>query len=72
MTIQLNPTIPLITPKGTGLAILVKEDGPEHHLIWTVIQDDTGEIWSWENPQVRATKNITYNRTKITNINEGL
>ena len=68
MTIQLNPTVPLITPKGTGLAILVKEDGPEHHLIWTVIQDDTGEIWSWENPQVRATKNITYNRPNITEI----
>ena len=70
MTIQLNPTIPLITPKGSGLAIFVKEDGPEHHLIWTVIQDDTGEIWSWENTQVRATKNITYNRLNITSINE--
>jgi len=70
MTIQLNPTIPLITPKGSALAIFVKEDGPEHHLIWTVIQDDTGEIWSFENPQVRATKNITYNRPNITSINE--
>jgi hypothetical protein len=72
MLTQLIPTVPLITPKGTGLAILVKDDGPEHHLIWVVIQDDTGEIWSWENPDVRATRNTTYQREDISEIRRKL
>jgi hypothetical protein len=60
--IQLNPSIPLDTPKGQGLAILVTWLNEEHNLLWTVIQDETGEIWTWENPKVRGTKNIQMNR----------
>lgn len=67
MLLQLNPQIPLLTPKGEGLAILVKDDGPESNLEWTVIQQN-GEIWTWQNPQVRGTKNITFNRTEISPI----
>lgn len=63
MTIlQLNPTIPLNTPKGDGQAIMVIDYGSEHNLIWTVIIDSTGEIWSFQNPHVRAQKNITMDR----------
>lgn len=69
MILQLDPAIPLMTPKGSGIAILVIDNGPEHDLVWTVIQDETGEIWCWQNPKVRATKNITYQRTNITPIN---
>jgi hypothetical protein len=60
--LQLNPTIPLQTPKGSGQAILVIDYGNEHHLIWTVILDETGEIWSYQNPHVRGQKNITMDR----------
>jgi len=62
MLIQLNPPLPLNTPKGEGLAHLVLDYGPEHNLIWTVFINETGECWSFQNPEVRATKNITMNR----------
>lgn len=60
--LQLNPSIPLDTPKGPGLAILVTWLNEEHHFLWTVIQDETGEIWTWENPFVRGQKNIQMGR----------
>jgi hypothetical protein len=62
MIIQLNPPIPLQTPKGNGLAWLVLDYGAEHHLLWTVAIDATGEIWTFKNPDVLALKNITMGR----------
>jgi hypothetical protein len=63
MTIlQLCPTIPLETPLGPGQAIMVIDYSSEHHLVWTVIIDSTGEIWSFPNPKVRGQKNITMGR----------
>lgn len=62
MILQLNPTIPLDTPKGAGQALLVIDYGSEHHLMWTVAIDSTGEIWTFSNPEVRAQKNITVGR----------
>ncbi len=63
MTIlQLNPAIPVETPKGSGQAIFIIDYSSEHNLIWTVIIDSTGEIWSFQNPHVRAQKNITMDR----------
>lgn len=61
--LQLNPTIPVMTPKGAGQAILIIDYSSEHNLIWTVIIDATGEIWSFQNPHVRGQKNITMERT---------
>lgn len=60
--LQLNPPLELDTPKGLGLAWFVTDYGFEHNLMWTVVINDTGEIWTFENPQVRATKNITMGR----------
>lgn len=62
MIIQLNPPIPLKTPKGDGLAWMMIDYGAEHHLMWVVAIDDTGEIWTFANPEVRAQKNITMGR----------
>lgn len=67
-TVQLNPTIPLDTPKGSGLAIFGTWLSEEHHWLWTVIIDGTGEIWTFENPKVRGTKNVTFGRTTNTEI----
>ena len=58
---QLNPTLPVVTPKGHGEAILVIDYGKEDDLYWTVIQRDC-EIWTWKNRDVRAQKNITEGR----------
>jgi hypothetical protein len=63
MLTQLNPTIPVeIVDKGKGYAIAVIDYGQEHHLIWVTVLDDTGEIWSAPNPQVRVQKNWTMGR----------
>ena len=59
---QLNPPLPLTTPKGAALAHLVIDYGPEHDLMWVCFQDDTGECWSWANPEIRAQKNISMGR----------
>jgi hypothetical protein len=66
--LQLNPPLPVTTPKGDGLAHFLIDHGPEHNLYWVVFQNDTGECWTWANPQIRAQKNITEGRIKITEI----
>jgi hypothetical protein len=63
--IQLNPPIPLTTPKGDGLAWLVIDYGVEHNLMWTVAIDETGELWTFSNHEVRAQKNITMGRKVV-------
>jgi hypothetical protein len=62
MILQLNPPMPLVTPKGNGLAHLVIDDGIEHSLLWVVFQDEGGECWCWRNQDVHATTNITIGR----------
>ena len=62
---QLNPPLPLRTPKGAGLAHMVIDYGPEHHLMWTVFIDATGECWTFANPEIRAAPNVTMGRTTL-------
>lgn len=59
--IQLNPPLPLTTPKGKGLAHFVTDYSIEHHLYWTVFLDN-GEIWTFANTEVRADSNETWGR----------
>jgi hypothetical protein len=59
MIIQLNPTIPLSTPKGNGYAIALIDYSEAHNLMWVTVINETGEIWTFQNPEVRAQKNIT-------------
>ena len=65
---QLNPPLPLETPRGTGLAHFMIDYGPEHHLMWTVFIDATGECWTFQNPEIRAIKNVTLGRIATTPI----
>ena len=65
--LQLNPPLWLETPKGTGLAHLVTWDSLEHSIYWTVAITDgehAGECWTYENEQIRFTKNVTAGRIK--------
>lgn len=58
MFTQLNPTIPVeVIDKGKGYAIAVIDYGQEHHLLWIVAMDDTGEVWAAPNPKVRVRPN---------------
>jgi len=63
--LQLNPPLPLKTPKGDGLAHFLLDYGPESDLYWTVFITATGEIWTFANREVRADKNITLGRTHV-------
>ena len=60
--IQLNPALPLETPKGSALAHFLIDYGEESDLIWVCFQDETGECWCWRNREIRAQKNITLGR----------
>jgi hypothetical protein len=64
MILQLNPPIPLITPKGKGFAHLVIDYSQEHDLIWVVFLDDSGECWSYSNKEVKIVYNETLRRAK--------
>lgn len=64
MLTQLNPPLPLITPKGKAWAHIVIDYGQEHDLLWVCFQDETGECWTWSNREVRIQDNITMGRTK--------
>lgn len=63
MTIlQLNPPIPLETPKGAGQAHFLVDYSLEQDLFWIVFLDDTGQSWMFPNHQIRADKNISIGR----------
>ena len=59
--LQLNPPLPVMTPKGLGLAHVLIDYGVEADLVWVVFQD-TGECWSWRNQDIRAQDNVTFGR----------
>lgn len=63
MILQLNPPLPLDTPKGSALAHFLLDYGVEHNLMWVCFVDATGECWTFDNKDVRAQKNITLGRT---------
>lgn len=62
MLLQLNPPLPLKTPKGDGLCHVLIDYGPETDLLWVVFLDN-GEVWTFGNRDIRAPKNITMGRT---------
>jgi hypothetical protein len=69
MILQLNPPLPLYTPKGSALAHFLIDYGPEHNIMWVCFNDDGGECWTWQNSDVRACNNITMHR-KVNKIKE--
>ncbi len=65
MILQLNPPLPVITPKGKALAHFMIDEGIEHDIKWVCFQDSTGECWTFSNPEIRVQKNITQGRDYI-------
>jgi len=68
--LQLNPHIPVVTPKGAGSAFMVIDYSQEHHLLWVTALDESGEIWTFPNWQVRFDKNISLERYNVSEIKE--
>jgi hypothetical protein len=64
MITQLNPPLPLETPKGSGLAHFVIDYGPEADLLWVVFLDDGGACWSVPNPDIRLSSNWSMGRAR--------
>ena len=69
--LQLNPPLPMNTPKGEGFSHILIDYGPESDLYWTVLITETGEIWTYANRYVRASKNITLGRTNPASTQSG-
>lgn len=69
MILQLNPPIPVITPKGKGFAHLVIDYGPEYDILWTVFLENS-ECWTYNNKDIRAQENFTYKREGTHKISE--
>lgn len=59
MMLQLDPTVPLDTPKGRGFAHLVIDYGQEHDLLWVVFLAESRECWTFRNSDVRLQPNAT-------------
>ena len=57
--LQLNPPIPLDTPKGAGYAHMVIDYGQEHYLLFVCFINDTGECWLFPNRDIKMQKNFT-------------
>lgn len=51
------------TPNGDGIIWLVTDYGHETDTIYTVIINDTGELWQYRNKDIRIKQNITFGRT---------
>ena len=66
--IQLNPPLPMETPKGKGYAHFLMDYSQEHHLMWVVFIDSTGECWTFQNPEVRLQTNYTMGRRETTTL----
>jgi hypothetical protein len=59
MTLQLDPPVWLETPKGPAYAYLVIDYGMDYHLLWVCFLKETGECWTFPNPEVRLATNPT-------------
>ena len=62
--LQLNPQIPVFTPKGKGWAFFVIDRSQEHDLEWVVFLDNTGECWTFRNSEVRIQKKLHFRSKK--------
>jgi hypothetical protein len=63
MMLQLNPTIPIlrISDNMKGYAFLVIDYSQEHDLLFTCAMDN-GEIWTYNNKDIKIQNNISLNR----------
>jgi hypothetical protein len=64
MLTQLNPPLPLETPKGSGWAHFVIDYGPESDLLWVVFLNADGACWAVPNPEIRLAENWTLGRRR--------
>jgi hypothetical protein len=54
--------VEVITPKGEGIIWLVTDYGHETDTVYTVIIDETCELWQFTHRDIKIRKNITFRR----------
>ncbi len=54
--------VEVTTPKGAGVIWLVTDYGHETDTIYTVILNDSGEMWQYTHKDLRVKQNITFGR----------
>lgn len=57
LALQLNPPLPVETPRGKAMAHAMIDYGPEMHLLWVCFLDESRECWTVRNDEVRLQKN---------------
>lgn len=55
--------IEVTTPKGGGIIWLVTDYGHETDTIYTIILNDSGEVWQFVHKDIRVKANYTFGRT---------
>ncbi len=59
MVTELRQPLTLDTPKGKAVALFVIDYGSENHLLWVCFLKESGECWTFANPEVRLEANET-------------
>jgi len=54
--------IEVVTPKGSGIIWLLTDYGHETDTIYTIILNDTGEVWQFVHKDIRVSANYTFGR----------
>lgn len=62
ISLQLNPMIPVDTPKGPGFAFVLIDYSQEHHLLFVCAIDSTREIWTFPTKDLKFQKNVSMGR----------
>jgi len=62
MILQLNPTMPVETPRGLSECWALIWESPEREMLFLCIDDASGQFWIWDQQKVRGCKNITLRR----------
>jgi hypothetical protein len=60
--IQLDPFLPVNTPKGKGSAVFLLDYGEENHVLWGVVLDADGTVWWVSNPEISLRSNWSMGR----------
>ena len=59
MMMQLNPPLPVDTPKGPAYAHMVIDYSQEHYVLFVCFLCETGECWVYPNRDVKIQKNLS-------------
>ena len=59
MMMQLNPPLPVDTPRGPAYAHLVIDYSQEHYVLFVCFLQESGECWVLPNRDVKLQQNLT-------------